>query len=94
MAINSVKKSSKSELSSRGKHAFKVYIYSLKLLAKSTGIPNAHAGNVVANFSVSQLLGYTVNPRYRLKKLSRKNIFTGVLLVLRYRLKILFYGTD
>ena len=33
MAINSVQKSSKSELSSRGKHLFKVFIYSLKLLA-------------------------------------------------------------
>ena len=60
MAINSVKKTSKSELSSRDKHPFKVYIYSFKLLAKSTGRPNAHAGNVVANFSVGQLLGYTV----------------------------------
>ena len=38
MAINSVQKSSKSELSSRGKHPFKVYIYSLKLLAKAVRV--------------------------------------------------------
>ena len=62
MTIKTSTGSSKTELSSRGKHPFKVYIYSLKLLAKSMGIPNAHAGNVVANFSVSQLLGYTVRP--------------------------------
>ena len=39
MTIKTSTGSSKTELSSRGKCPFKVYIYSLKLLAKSTGIP-------------------------------------------------------